>query len=183
MFSNAVLHWITDPDAALAGMRRALAPGGRLVAELGGHGCVAAVREALAVVLDRRGIDAESCNPWYFPTVAEYRARLAAHGFAVDCIRLFPRATRLPSDLTDWLQTFAQPFLAPVPDAERAAVCDEVRRRLEPRLRGGDGVWVADYVRLRVAARRLGPAGCDTEAPRRRTLPPGRAAAPGGNVG
>ena len=181
VFSNAVLHWITDPDAALAGMRRALAPGGRLVAELGGHGCVAAVREALAVVLDRRGIDAESCNPWYFPTVAEYRARLAAHGFAVDSIRLFPRATRLPSDLTDWLQTFAQPFLAPVPDAERAAVCDEVRRRLEPRLRGGDGVWVADYVRLRVAARSLGRTAGDTEASHRRGRP-GRAPAPGAGV-
>ena len=182
VFSNAVLHWITDPDAALAGMRRALAPGGRLVAELGGHGCVAAVREALAVVLGRRGIDAESCNPWYFPTVAEYRARLAAHGFAVDSIRLFPRATRLPSDLTDWLRTFAQPFLAAVPEGERPAVCDEVRRRLEPWLRGGDGVWVADYVRLRVAARSLGRAASGTGASTRRTRPPGRAGAPGKEV-
>ena len=182
VFSNAVLHWVTDPDAALASMRRALAPGGRLVAELGGHGCVAAVREALAAVLGRRGIDAESCNPWYFPTVAEYRARLAAHGFAIDSIRLFPRATRLPSDLTDWLQTFAQPFLAPVPETERPAVCEEVRRRLEPWLRGGDGVWVADYVRLRVAARSLGRAARDTEAPHRRTGPPGRAATPGEEV-
>ena len=38
VFSNAVLHWIRDPDAALATIHRALAPGGRLVAELGGHG-------------------------------------------------------------------------------------------------------------------------------------------------
>ena len=181
LFSNAVLHWIADPDAALAGMRRALAPGGRLVAELGGHGCVAAVREALAVALGRRGVDAESRNPWYFPTAAEYRARLAAHGFAVDSIRLFPRATRLPSDLTDWLQTFAQPFLAAVPDAERPAVCDEVRRRLEPWLRGGDGVWVADYVRLRVSARSPGRAGDGGAAPPR-TRPPGRPTAPGDGV-
>ena len=152
VFSNAVLHWIADPDAALAGVRRALGPGGRLVAELGGHGCVAAVREALAAALDRHGIDADGCNPWYFPTAAEYRARLERHGFAIDSIQLFPRATRLPSDLTDWLQTFAQAYLAAVPPAVRPAVCDEVRRRLEPRLRGGDGVWVADYVRLRVAA-------------------------------
>ena len=156
VFSNAVLHWITHPDAALAGIRRALAPGGRLVAELGGHGCVAAVREALRVALGRRGIDAESCNPWYFPTVAEYRARLDEQGFSIDSIELFPRATRLPSDLTDWLQTFAQAFLAAVPAPERAAVCDEVRHRLEPRLRGGDGIWVADYVRLRVAATAAG---------------------------
>ena len=156
VFSNAALHWVTRPDAALAGIRRALAPGGRLVAELGGWGCVAAVREALAFALGRRGIDAEACNPWYFPTAAEYRARLEGHGFAVDSIRLFPRATRLPSDLTDWLQTFAQAFLAAVPSGDRPAVCTEVRSRLEPRLRGGDGVWVVDYVRLRVAATATG---------------------------
>lgn len=158
VFSNAVLHWVTDADAALAGIRRALAPGGRLVIEFGGHGCVAAVRESLGAALGRRGIDAESCNPWYFPTAAEYRARLERHGFAVDSIRLFPRATRLPSDLTDWLQTFAQAYLAAVPEPDRPAVCAEVRRRLEGRLRGGDGVWVVDYVRLRVAARRSGQA-------------------------
>ncbi len=152
VFSNAVLHWIQDPDAPLAGFRRALAPGGRLVAELGGCGCVAAVRQALAAALARRDLDAERRNPWYFPTAAEYRARLEAHGFAVDSIRLFPRATPLPSDLTDWLQTFAQPFLAAVPAGERPALCAEVRSQLEPRLRGGDGIWVVDYVRLRVAA-------------------------------
>ena len=159
VFSNAALHWVTRPDTALAGIRRALAPGGRLVAELGGWGCVAAVRGALAIALGRRGIDAEACDPWYFPTAAEYRARLEAHGFAVDSIRLFPRATRLPSDLTDWLQTFAQTFLAAVPAGDRPAVCAEVRRRLEPRLRGGDGVWAVDYVRLRVAATTTAGAG------------------------
>ena len=185
VFSNAVLHWITRPDAVLAGIRRALAPGGRLVAELGGHGCVAAVREALGIALDRRGIDAEGCDPWYFPTAAEYRARLEEHGFAVDTIELFPRATRLPSDLTDWLQTFAQPFLAAVPAPERPAVCAEVRRRLEPQLRGGDGTWVADYVRLRVAARNLPRAACDAGASSERrppTRPPGRGAAARGGA-
>jgi trans-aconitate methyltransferase len=39
VFSNAVLHWIKiDPDAVIAGVKRALKPGGRFVAELGGHG-------------------------------------------------------------------------------------------------------------------------------------------------
>ncbi len=154
VFSNAVLHWIRNPDAALAAIRRALAPGGRLVAELGGHGCVASIRAAFAEVLAARGIDAQRLNPWYFPTAEEYRERLDANGFDVDSIRLFPRPTPLPSDVTDWLETFAQPFLAGVPDGDRPALLREMRARLEPVLRTPGGGWMADYVRLRFAATR-----------------------------
>ena len=154
VFSNAVLHWIRDPDAALAAIRRALLPGGRLVAELGGHGCVASIREAFGEVLARRGIDAEDLNPWYFPTAEEYGERLDASGFDVDSIRLFPRPTPLPSDVTDWLETFAQPYLAGVPNADRPGVLNEMREHLDPVLRTPDGGWVADYVRLRFAATR-----------------------------
>ena len=154
VFSNAVLHWVRDPDAALTAVHRALVPGGRLVAELGGHGCVAKIRAAFGEVLARRGIDAERLNPWYFPTSTEYRRRLDANGFDVDSIRLFPRPTPLPSDLTDWLRIFAQPYLAGVSDSERATVLAEMRERLDPVLRTPDGGWVADYVRLRFAASR-----------------------------
>ena len=40
VFSNAALHWMGHPDEVIAGVRRALHPGGRFVAECGGHGCV-----------------------------------------------------------------------------------------------------------------------------------------------
>src|SRR5215207_5023766 len=40
-FSNAVLHWLPDLDAALRGVRRALRREGRFVGECGGHGNVA----------------------------------------------------------------------------------------------------------------------------------------------
>ena len=154
VFSNAVLHWVRDPDAALRSMHRALAPGGRLVAELGGHGCVASIRAALGEVLARRGVDAERLNPWYFPTAEAYTERLDTNGFDVGSIRLFPRPTPLPSDLTDWLRIFAQPYLAGVPDSDWPAVLSEMRERLDPVLRTSDGGWVADYVRLRFAATR-----------------------------
>lgn len=154
VFSNAVLHWIREPDAALSAIHRALAPGGRLVAELGGHGCVASIRAAFGEVLARRGIDAARLNPWYFPTAEEYGERLDANGFEVDSIRLFPRPTPLPSDVTDWLETFAQPYLAGVPDRDRPAVLVEMRERLDPVLRAPDGGWIADYVRVRFAAAR-----------------------------
>ena len=47
VFSNAVLHWIKRADAAIASVYRSLKPGGRLVAECGGHGCVRTVQTAL----------------------------------------------------------------------------------------------------------------------------------------
>jgi trans-aconitate 2-methyltransferase len=38
IFSNAVFHWVLDHDALFGCLRRALKPGGRLVAQCGGAG-------------------------------------------------------------------------------------------------------------------------------------------------
>jgi trans-aconitate methyltransferase len=40
VFSNAALHWMTRPAEVVAGVRRALRPGGRFVGEFGGFGNV-----------------------------------------------------------------------------------------------------------------------------------------------
>jgi trans-aconitate methyltransferase len=154
VFSNAVLHWIKDADPMLAGVFRALRPGGRFVAECGGAGCVDAVRKALVAALDRRGINGKTRVPWYFPTKADYRQRLERAGFVVESIALIPRPTTLPGDIVAWLETFAQSFFAGMSDEERSDYLREVRTALEPELLGGAGVWVADYVRLRFSARR-----------------------------
>lgn len=155
VFSNAVLHWITEPDAVLQEIRSALVPGGRLVTEFGGAGCVASIRDAFGVALGKRGIDADCANPWYFPTADEYRARLEANGFTIDMLSVFPRPTPLPSDVTTWLEIFAQPFLATVPEEDRLDLVNEVRLLLEPALKTADGIWVVDYVRLRTAASKV----------------------------
>ncbi len=152
VFSNAALHWMRDADAVLAGVARALRPGGRFVAEMGGHGCVAAVCVALVSVLARHGIDGVERFPWYFPTVDDYHWRLEHAGFVVDSIALVPRPTLLPGDVRDWLDTFATAFLVGLSDGERAQVRDEVADLLAPFLRDETGRWTADYVRLRFAA-------------------------------
>lgn len=155
VFSNAALHWMKrDPDAVIAGVWRALRPGGRFVAEFGGHGCVAHIQAALLAGLARRGIDGRAHHPWYFPTEAEYRRRLETGGFQVLEMRLFPRPTPLPGDVVAWLEVFAGPFLAPLPESERPGFLEELREALAPDLRGPDGVWTVDYVRLRFAARK-----------------------------
>jgi SAM-dependent methyltransferase len=152
VFSNAVLHWIRDADAVLESVRRALKPGGRFVAEFGGAGCVMHIRTALADALDRRGLDAAACDPWFFPAAEDYRARLEAHGFTVSTIVLFPRPTPLPGDISGWLETFGQRFLDAVPPDDRPTLINEVRTALEPHLYDPSLGWVADYTRLRFAA-------------------------------
>ena len=154
VFSNAVLHWVKDHDAMLDGVSRALVPGGRFVAELGGAGCVHEIRSALHASLAGRGVDAVALDPWFFPTPGEYEALLDRHHFAVDSLDLFPRPTPLPGDVSGWLETFAQPFLGGVPESERSHVIDEVREALRPKLYTEERGWVADYVRLRFCVRR-----------------------------
>ena len=127
VFSNAVLHWIKRADPMIAAVYRSLRPGGRFVAECGGHGCVQHVQTALVQALDRRGIDGEARVPWYFPTPGDYATRLERAGFRVDSIALIPRPTPLPGDVIDWLETFAQSFLQGLSGEARAEYLQEVR--------------------------------------------------------
>ncbi len=117
---------------------------------MGGAGNIARIAEALAGALERRGLTAEL--PWYFPSAAEYRAKLQAAGFEVGEITLFPRPTPLPGGIAGWLQIFAGAPLSRVDEAERAGFLAELSERLRPHLQQPDGGWIADYVRLRFRA-------------------------------
>ena len=153
VFSNAALHWMKRPDDVLAGVKRALRPRGRFVAEMGGRGCVRHIRTAIANSLSRRGIDPDPLNPWYFPSAEEYGEKLRRHGFTVSFLSLFDRPTELPGELTAWLETFAEPYTSALPSADRLRLCHEVEEMLRPVLLDANGKWQADYVRLRFAAK------------------------------
>ena len=153
-FSNAALHWMKrDPDAVIKGVRRALKPGGRFAAEMGGHGNVAAITVALCATLEDYGVkDSAAIVPWYFPSADEYEQRLEHAGFRADYIELIPRPTPLPTGMRGWLETFAIPFTSSVPENEREVFLDEVTEKLHPALCDASGHWTADYVRLRFLA-------------------------------
>jgi SAM-dependent methyltransferase len=153
VFSNAVLHWVRDADAALAGIARALVPGGRFVAEFGGHGNIAAIAVGVRAALARRGHQVEW--PWYFPTAEEYAARCEAHGLCIHDIALIPRPTLLPTDMAGWLQTFGGPLTGDLRPEDRLAAESEIVELLRPSLCDAAGRWTADYVRLRVEASKL----------------------------
>lgn len=154
VFSNAALHWIPQAQAVLAGIARALKPGGRLVAEFGGFGNIAAIRVALIAVLGRRGIDGAAALPWFYPTATRYRVMLEAAGLGVEALNTFPRPTPLPTGMRGWLETFTPGIFAALPDGDRERALDETVALLRPVLCDDEGNWTADYVRLRVVARR-----------------------------
>lgn len=141
VFSNAVLHWVRDAQAAIQCVVRALKPGGRFVLEMGGRGntrmLLDAVREAVG----------EISLPWFYPSIGEYAALLEAAGLEVQFATLFDRPTVVEGEngLEDWLVMFGGVLNL---TAEQRA---EIVRRLQGRMYR-DGNWVLDYRRLRVAA-------------------------------
>ena len=151
VFSNAALHWMTDAEAVVQGVKRALKPGGRFVAEFGGHGNVAAIVTAMRAVGLRRGGDMTLAHPWYFPAPDVYRGLLESHGFAVKRVALVPRPVVLKTGIEGWLMLFRKPFFAQF-GAEEGDALAETIELLRPALCDAQGHWTADYVRLRVEA-------------------------------
>jgi len=154
VFSNAVLHWVKQADAAAASMFRALRPGGRLALEMGGAGNIAAISAAIS-----KGLAAvaappfESLDPWYFPTIAQYAAVLERAGFEVTFARLFDRPTPVEGGIRSWVEMFGSTFFRVVPDDRREQFLAALESAAPPDL-FREGACYADYRRLRVNARR-----------------------------
>ncbi len=154
VFSNAVLHWIQEPDAVLACISHALKSGGRFVAELGGQGNIQAIAQALLVAMAQMGHEPSTLQlPWYFPSIGEYATRLEHQGFEVRYAILFDRPTALEgeSGLANWLQMFANSLLKGRSLQEQQQIIQRVEDQLRPTL-FRDNQWWADYRRLRIVA-------------------------------
>jgi trans-aconitate methyltransferase len=155
VFSNAALHWMSPPEEVATSVARALAPGGRFVAELGGRGNIATILRALYQALAEEGIPRDRVrNPWYFPSIGEYASLLERAGFEVRFMHLFDRPTPLddcPNGIVDWLRMFGGDILGSAPAGRRARVAERVNELTRPQLQR-EGRWVADYRRLRFMA-------------------------------
>lgn len=153
VFSNAALHWMKEQQQVVAGVYRALKVGGRFVGEFGGYGNVATIVAALRSALIARGLSVP--EPWYFPRVEEYQSLLESRGFKVVSIDTFARPTQLPGDVSGWLQTFAQPYTCLIAKQERQQFITQLVEELRASLCDDQGIWRADYVRLRFSAIKL----------------------------
>lgn len=156
VFSNAALHWMPDTRAVLAGVHRALKPGGRFVNECGGFGNIAAIRTGLRCVLKARGFSVPEDETQVYMTAVRARALLEDAGFTVHSCAIVPRPTPLATGMAAWLETFRMGFIdgAGASADERATIIAETVEALRPALCDDEGNWTADYVRLRFAATR-----------------------------
>lgn len=156
VFSNAALHWMLDGAAVAEGVFRALKPGGRFVGEMGGAGNVRALRSALNAELEARGYRLPEGDQQWYPSPDAFSAIYGAAGFADIDARLIDRPTPLPAGPQGWFRTFRSGYcdVIGVPQAERDALFDAAAARLPAAMCGADGVWRADYVRLRFSMRK-----------------------------
>jgi len=154
-FSNAVLHWIPEPEKVIASVWNILKPGGRFVGEFGGHGNVGKMLEAFQRAAREINPNEHGFrNPWFFPKVSEYAALLEKQGFEVRYMTLVDRPTLLDdgeSGLRNWMAMFVPDLCSHLPVEKK----DLLLRRAEELLRPAlfrEGNWFADCRRLRFAA-------------------------------
>jgi trans-aconitate 2-methyltransferase len=149
ILSTATFHWIADHDALFASLREVLKPGGRLVAQCGGAGNIAALKAAAELVGEREPFAdtlAGWPGPWNFASTGETAERLRRLGW-VD-VWTWPQLVRVePDDPHEYIGTVALGSHLDRLDAElRGPYIEAVLAELdEP---------VVEYVRLNILARR-----------------------------
>jgi trans-aconitate 2-methyltransferase len=150
VFSNAVFHWIGDHERLFASLAAALRPGGRISAQCGGAGNVAALHAAALRAADDVGLGDRLAGwptPWNFAAPQPTEARLRAAGFVDVRCWLVPWPVVADEPRT-YLETVCLgPHLERLEPADHERFLDAVTARLGARP-------VLDYVRLNIVARR-----------------------------
>jgi len=148
ILSTATFHWIADHDLLFQRLRRALRPGGRLVAQCGGEGNIDVLRGRAGAVLAREPYAEHFADwraPWNYAGPGETEERLLAAGFASANCWLQP-APRRPEEPREFLSTIVLgPHVQQLPPDLRERFMDDVLAEL------GEPV-VVDYVRLNIDA-------------------------------
>jgi trans-aconitate 2-methyltransferase len=153
VFSNAVFHWVPDHDRLFERLFAALRPGGRLVAQCGGKGNVAAFHGAARAAAAEPPYAEHLAGwegPWNFAAPDETATRLARAGFEDVETWLQPYPV-VPDDPEDYLRTVCLGYhLEQLPEELREGYVEAVLAR------AGDEL---DYVRLNITARRASRSG------------------------
>ncbi|TYP79128.1 trans-aconitate methyltransferase [Paenibacillus methanolicus] len=153
VFSHAAIHWIPDTEAVVRTIGRALAPGGRFVAEFAGSGNVAALTDSIERALADHGYAPAGRIPWYLPTIGEFAGLLERNGFRVTLAQHFDRLRPFnhPDGIKRWLEGFDAIFFADVTPSDKASIYRSVEMDAATALRK-DGQWYNDISRIRVIA-------------------------------
>jgi trans-aconitate methyltransferase len=155
VFSNAVLHWVLEKEAAIDQVYHSLRPGGRSSSKWAGKATTKA--SSWLPVKCSPGIDYYSnaaAQPWYFPSLAEYTTLLEKRGFRIQFAAHFDRPTQLQdtdNGVKDWLRMFGSAFFKDIPETEIDTILEEIQDTLKS-THYKNHSWFADYKRLRIEA-------------------------------
>jgi trans-aconitate 2-methyltransferase len=148
VFSTATFHWIGDHDRLFRQLRAVLRPGGRLVAQCGGEGNVAAHGRAIAAVAANPEYGqhlTEAKGLWNFASPEEAEPRLRGAGFAKARCWLEPKPVQPEKPLAFISTVTLGPVLDQLPEEKRRPFAEAVLAQHESPL-------VLDYVRLNIEA-------------------------------
>jgi trans-aconitate methyltransferase len=154
IFSNAVLHWIIEKEKVIKQMHLLLKDNGRIVLEFGGKGNIQQMQMTLRKVLEKRGYqERANMDFWYYPSIAEYSTELEKQNLRVVHAEHFDRNTPLKGDdgMKDWFKMFGVNFFDGLTATEIEDILNEVQDLLRP-THFINGVWNADYKRIRIVA-------------------------------
>lgn len=154
VFSNATLHWIKEPEAALRSIYTSLKQGGRFVAEFGGQDNVKIITNSIIRQFHAAKIPFSKIDfPWYFPSIGQYTALLEKAGFRVVLAHHYNRPTPLDGEdgLKNWIQMFAGKFFEKHDITNKQQIMNAIENELRPVIYE-NGQWIADYKRLRIIA-------------------------------
>ncbi len=151
-FSNAAFHWMMHLPEVFLNTASLLRPGGRLVFEMGGKGNVEITLGSLLRAVEERTGSVPSF-PKNYLSIGEVSAMLEEAGFEVSMAAHFDRPTPLDGvdGYRNWLRQFGVQLLSPLTHEEQEDLLARAQEMAAPELLK-DGVWVADYRRLRVVA-------------------------------
>ncbi len=154
IFSNAVLHWIPEKEKVIQSMYSHVNKNGRIVLEFGGKGNNQQMLKALRDVFKNRGYSENAkIDFWYYPSIGEYATELERKNFRVIHAEHFDRITPLKSNqgIKDWFLMFGDNFFVDISSPIKEDILNEVQDKLkETHL--VNGVWNADYKRIRIVA-------------------------------
>lgn len=159
VFSNATLHWINEQEKALRCIHNTLKSGGRFVFEMGGKHNIESIHNAVKKALSEEGFEENTkVTSNYFPSVAQEVMLLEKVGFTVTNVAHFKRPTRLEGEdgMKIWIVQFCGFFFKNVSAEQKEKIIDKAVEYLRP-MNYEDGVWWADYIRLRVKAEAPNP--------------------------
>ncbi len=132
VFSNAALHWIVDHRPVLAGISRALRPGGRMLLQMAGQGNAAGILSVLDEMLPTREwhefFGDDFAFPYGFYGPQEYGPWLAEAGLQVQRVELIPKdMVHADADaMAGWIRTTWLPYTEHVPVELRPAFVAEI---------------------------------------------------------